>query len=152
MTKLPYGRGGSPLQNLIIRGHKHTYLSVFQTSTSFDSGDLYLQKKMSLKGSALQILTRCSNLCFKIIKNFENKKIYPKPQKGKIVNFKRISNSSSQINFNLSLNSIYDNIRMLDAPIYNKASFKIKNKVIEFKDSKLINNKIYAKVIIKNEF
>jgi len=152
MTKLPYGRGGSPLQNLIIRNHKETYLSVFKTSFNFDSGDIFIQKKMSLKGSALQILTRCSKMCFRIIKRFEQNKLISKPQKGKIVNFKRISKKSSQINFNKNIKSIYDNIRMLDAPIYSKANLKIKNKIIEFKDSKLINDKIYAKIVIKNEF
>ena len=30
MTDLPYGRGGTPLQNLILRGHKTTKLSAFR--------------------------------------------------------------------------------------------------------------------------
>lgn len=30
MTDLPYGRGGSPLQNLIVRGHKETKLTALR--------------------------------------------------------------------------------------------------------------------------
>ena len=30
MTDLPYGRGGSPLQNLIVRGHKDTKISALK--------------------------------------------------------------------------------------------------------------------------
>src|SRR5689334_14815339 len=30
MTDLPYGRGGSPLQNLIIRGHKETKITAIK--------------------------------------------------------------------------------------------------------------------------
>ena len=30
MTDVPYGKGGSPLQNLIVRGHRHTRLSALR--------------------------------------------------------------------------------------------------------------------------
>jgi len=30
MTDLPYGRGGSPLQNLIVRGYQDTVLTAFK--------------------------------------------------------------------------------------------------------------------------
>src|SRR5690349_7716249 len=38
MTDLPYGRGGSPLQNLIIRGHQETMLSALKCVKVFDAG------------------------------------------------------------------------------------------------------------------
>ena len=41
MTDLPYGRGGSPLQNLIIRGHETTKVSAIKVSDGIDTGDVY---------------------------------------------------------------------------------------------------------------
>jgi methionyl-tRNA formyltransferase len=44
MTDLPYGRGGSPLQNLIIRGHKKTIISAIKCVEEIDAGPVYLKK------------------------------------------------------------------------------------------------------------
>ena len=43
MTDLPYGRGGSPLQNLIIRGHKTTKITALKMIQELDTGDVYLK-------------------------------------------------------------------------------------------------------------
>ena len=53
MTDLPFGRGGSPLQNLIVRGHKDTKISAIQVKDGIDTGDIYLKvciSKMFLIG------------------------------------------------------------------------------------------------------
>ena len=55
MTDLPYGRGGSPLQNLIIRGHKKTKISAIKVSNWIDAGDVYLKSELDLSGSAKEI-------------------------------------------------------------------------------------------------
>ena len=52
MTDLPFGRGGSPLENLILRGHTSTVISAIKCAPELDSGDIYLQKPLSLYGSA----------------------------------------------------------------------------------------------------
>ena len=44
MTDLPYGRGGSPLQNLIINGHKETMMSALRCVQELDAGPIYLKK------------------------------------------------------------------------------------------------------------
>ncbi len=136
MTKLPYGRGGSPLQNLILLNKKFTYLTAFETSNNMDSGNIILQKKLFLNGSALSILKRTSNLCFSIIRDLNNKKIVSHPQKGKIVNFKRRKPEMSEIDFSMNCNNLYNFIRMLDAPIYNKSFINIKKYKVEFYDVK----------------
>jgi len=38
MTDLSYGRGGSPLQNLIVRGYKDTMISALWIEKELDSG------------------------------------------------------------------------------------------------------------------
>jgi len=44
MTDLPFGRGGSPLQNLIVRGIYDTKLSALRVTKELDAGDIYLKE------------------------------------------------------------------------------------------------------------
>ena len=46
MTDLPYGRGGSPLQNLIVRGLTATKLSALRVEVGLDTGPVYLKIRM----------------------------------------------------------------------------------------------------------
>ena len=48
MTDLPYGRGGSPLQNLIIRGIKHTKISAIKVEKDIDAGPVYLKSDLCI--------------------------------------------------------------------------------------------------------
>ena len=41
MTDLPFGRGGSPLQNLIVRGVKATKLTALKMVEQIDAGPIY---------------------------------------------------------------------------------------------------------------
>ena len=41
MTDLPYGRGGSPLQNLILAGKKKTKISAIDVVEEIDAGDIF---------------------------------------------------------------------------------------------------------------
>ena len=43
MTDLPYGRGGSPLQNLIVREKYYTQISAFRVTEGMDEGPIYLK-------------------------------------------------------------------------------------------------------------
>jgi len=50
MTDLPFGRGGSPLQNLIVRGFTHTKLSALRVEKGLDTGDIYLKEDLEQYG------------------------------------------------------------------------------------------------------
>ena len=67
MTDLPYGRGGSPLQNLILLGHKNTKISALKVETGIDTGDIYLKKDLSLNGSAQEIYERANEVIIDMI-------------------------------------------------------------------------------------
>ena len=45
MTDLPYGRGGSPLQNLILDNKQKTMISAFKMTERMDEGPIYIKKK-----------------------------------------------------------------------------------------------------------
>ena len=55
MTDLPFGRGGSPLQNLITRGISKTKISALRCNEEIDAGPIYLKRPLSLHGSAEEI-------------------------------------------------------------------------------------------------
>ena len=47
MTDVPYGRGGSPLQNLIVRGHTETKLTALRMVAEMDAGPVYAKRPLS---------------------------------------------------------------------------------------------------------
>jgi methionyl-tRNA formyltransferase len=142
MTSLPYGRGGSPLQNLIIRGKSHTQVCAFKINDILDGGPIYLRKKMSLKGNALEIYIRCTIITFKMIKKIIKDGINPIAQKGKVVIFKRRMPNESEISKTFSKKKIFDYVRMLDAPGYPNAYIKFGKHKISLRNAKFKGNKI----------
>ena len=62
MTDVPFGRGGSPLQNLIARGIYETKLSAIRCGKELDAGDVYMKRPLSLWGTAEEIYLRAAEL------------------------------------------------------------------------------------------
>lgn len=148
MTDLPYGRGGSPLQNLIKRKHSYSFLSSFECSEGIDDGPIYLKTKFSLKGKASQIFRRVDKIIIKQIIKLSKTEVKKSPQKGKKYIFKRRTPSQS----NLSecepgnLNDWYDHIRMLDCEGYPKAYIEFNGMRIIFDNAKISANELTAKI------
>jgi len=90
MTALPFGRGGSPLQNLIIRGFKETKISAIKCVKEIDAGAIYCQVPMKLDGTADGIYDRADTIIREAMIPFILKhKPEPKPQIGEPVYFER---------------------------------------------------------------
>ncbi len=149
MTDLPYGRGGSPLQNLILNKKKKTMVSAFKMTEGIDTGPIYVKKPLSLDGTAKDIYKRVGEISCEIINWIIKKKPVPKPQSGKAISFKRRRPEQSILLKSTNLSDIHDFIRMLDAPTYPKAFINYGNLKFEFENSKLENGVISAKVKIK---
>ena len=77
MTDLPYGRGGSPLQNLIIKGIYKTKISAIKVDKQMDSGDIYFKEDFDIsEGSAEEIFIKASKITFeKLIPKFLKEEI-----------------------------------------------------------------------------
>ncbi|MCX6158527.1 MAG: formyltransferase family protein [Ignavibacteriae bacterium] len=141
MTDLPFGRGGSPLQNLIARGFKSTKLSALKVTDSIDTGDIYLKKNLNLKGSAQEIFERTNNIISEMIINIIRNSIKPKPQKGKPTYFQRRKPEQSNISQLKNGEEVYNYIRMLDAEGYPKAFLETKYFKYEFTKALLKSDK-----------
>lgn len=150
MTDLPFGRGGSPLQNLILKGIKRTKISAIKVAGGIDAGNIYLKRSLSLDGSAEDIYRRGSKIIFgDMIPYIIKKEPRPKPQRGRITIFKRRRPQDSKIPNKIGLVGIYDYIRMLDAPSYPHAFIETRKLCFEFNKARKIGNSVEAHVTIK---
>ena len=143
-TDLPYGRGGTPIQNLILAGKKKSKITALRMVEELDAGPIYLKKPVSLHGSAQEIYERSSLIVAEMIKDIVIKNPKPRPQKGKITVFKRRTPDQSDLTKNSfkSDEEFYDFVRMLDAESYPKAFIPIGEKRIEFFDVRKKNGKM----------
>lgn len=152
MTDLPYGRGGSPLQNLIVRGIEETKISAIKVDEGLDAGEIYLKENLNLNGNADEILIRASNIIFyKMIPRFLEKELKSEIQSGDVVNFKRRKNEDGQIKEYFELEKIYDYIRMLDGEGYPNAYIKFGKYILSFSRASLKSGEIIADVVIREE-
>lgn len=153
MTDLPFGRGGSPLQNLIVRGIKETKISAIRVEEEIDSGSVYLKEYLSLSGSAEEIYRRAAKIIFnRMIPLFLDNNLQPSIQQGEIVYFKRRKAEESKLEQQMSLEQIYDYIRMLDAEGYPNAYILFGKYKLKFRNARFEGKRIQAEVdIVENE-
>lgn len=121
MTDLPFGRGGSPLQNLIVRGHRETMISALKVEKGIDTGEIYLKNKLSLHGKAINIFERASLIIKEMIEVIIKNNLKPVPQTGIPVVFKRRRAEDGDLKSLEDLTQVYDYIRMLDCEGYPNA-------------------------------
>lgn len=149
MTDLPFGRGGSPLQNLIVRGFKQTQLTAFRCVEELDAGPIYCKTELSLAGNADAIFKEADQLVMKLIFDIIQNKIEPIEQNGEVSLFQRRTPDQGNIQNLNKLNVIYDYIRMLDTQGYPKAFVDIENFKLNFSNARFENNELTAKVVFK---
>ena len=149
MTDLPFGRGGSPLQNLISRGIYETQISALRCVKELDAGPIYFKRPLSLHGTAQEIYMRANviieNMIISLIKNSP----VPQEQSGETVVFKRRNENDGNIDKLETLEKIHDFIRMLDADGYPSAFFETENLRFEFSRASIREDFVLADVVIK---
>lgn len=149
MTDLPFGRGGSPLQNLIARGFNETKISALKVDSGIDTGDIYLKQELSLHGTAQEIFIRSSKIIEKMISTLLLKDLKPICQTGEVTNFERRKPSDGDLSNLIKIDELYDLIRMLDADGYPKAFIDLGEFKFEFsRVNKLSNKSLIADVRI----
>ena len=138
ITDLPFGRGGSPLQNLIVRKIYNTKISALKVKKELDAGNIYLKTDFYIGlGSAEEIFINASSIIFsEMIPYILDNNPVPHEQTGDPVTFKRrIPEESDMMQMDFpSLQGIYDFIRMLDAEGYPKSFIKLGKYKIEFSE------------------
>lgn len=132
MTDLPFGRGGSPLQNLIERGYNETRISALRVEKGLDAGKIYLKRPLSLHGTAQEIFLRSAEQIGDMIVELHNTSIIPTLQVGEPVVFQRRSPEQSNVEDVSEIQKLYDYIRMLDCDGYPQAFIETEHFRFEF--------------------
>ena len=98
-TELPFGRGGSPLQNLIIRGIKDTKISAIKCVKEIDAGDIYMQRYLHIgTGTADEIYDTANRIIREdMIPYILKTNPEPKPQIGEPVYFEKWKCSKADV-------------------------------------------------------
>ncbi len=147
-TPVPYGRGGSPIQNMIVRGHSSTEVAALRMTPEIDAGPVYMGEPVSLLGGGDEVFIRIAKVICGMILNIATAEPSPVPQEGEAVTFRRRTPADSRFPMDGSLEALFDFIRMLDAESYPAAFADIGPWRLEFRRPTLRRGCIEADVRI----
>lgn len=149
---LPYGRGGSPIQNLIKSGYKTSPVNALRMTEDLDGGPIYCSREISLEGTITDIFRRVANAIPELILEITSGKSTPRPQVGLPHFFKRLTPGDSLIPKGVTQRELLDRIRMVDGEGYPPAYIDYGNLKIEFFGAKPDGEQLVASVrIVFNE-
>lgn len=148
MSDVPYGRGGSPIQNHIVLGATDTQLSAIRCVDKLDAGPIYLKRPIALHGTVEEILSRAAALVLEMITEITKTQPVPIPQVGEPTIFKRRTPAQGNLAPLTSLVQVYDYIRMLDGDGYPPAFLETENFRFEFTDGQIKSDAVTAQVRI----
>lgn len=148
-SPLPYGRGGSPIQNLILQGHQAAPVCAIKMTDVLDGGAIYCQQEISLAGTISEIFSRIEAAVVVLIKQILEQRPDPIPQTGEVTLFKRRQPEESKLDLSESLALLYDKIRMVDGLDYPKAFIEHQGCRLEFSQAVLSDDCLEAKVVIR---
>lgn len=146
-SDLPYGRGGTPIQNQIAEGKKATRLTAFRMTGELDAGPIYNKRHLSLEGSLTTIFHHEMRLAGEMIREIVTFEPQPEAQVGEVVLFTRRTPVQSEITGD-TLQEVYNQIRMLDAAGYPAAYFERNGLRYEFHEARLYKDGLTAEVVI----
>ena len=147
---LPIGRGGSPIQNHIVRGFRETKSTAYIMNEKIDAGPILCKRDLDLTGSLEDVFERIIKNNYDLTVQIIESNPKPIPQDdSKAVFFERRKPKDSELQcMDIPIQSLYDFIRMLADP-YPNAFIRIANKKITFKGGELVDNKIRGEYIIE---
>ena len=148
MADVPYGRGGSPLQNLIVRGHRDTVLTALRMTDEVDAGPVYAKRALSLEGTAEAVYVRAGELSLAIAAELVETTPEPVPQEGEPVMFRRRTPNESELPADLGLDGVVDFVRMLDAEGYPRAFLTHGGLRLELSGASRYADRVEARVVI----
>ena len=151
MTDLPYGRGGSPLQNLIEAGRRETRITAHRMTGEVDCGPIYGLAGLGLHGTAEAVYVRATEMSAHLIDSIVANEPEPRPMRDpddRDVRFTRRTPEQSVIPTDGTLDQLHDHIRMLDAEGYPHAFIEYGNLRLEFRRAALYDGRVEADVVI----
>ena len=121
-SKLPMGKGFSPLEWDVLKGKNIIWFTLFEANENFDSGNFYIQKKITLNGTELRDDLKklqskiIFDLCSQFLKKY--KRLSSIDQKGKSYYYPKRTPQDSQLNINKSIKEQINLLRIVDNKNY----------------------------------
>ena len=118
---MPFYRGGSPLQNQIIRGETISAVSIFRIDGGIDTGDILAQEELSLTDTLEDIFQRIVEVGIRMTESILAGDFTIQRQVGhEGSSFRRLTPAMSEISINeldgKSALHLFNKIRMLQTP------------------------------------
>ena len=148
---LPYGRGGSPVQNMMLADHDYTELCAYRMGAGLDDGPVLHRVPVRLYGrTAGQVFEDIAAKCAELIDLMARQGIGEgTPQQGEPVIFKRRRPAQSEVPPGLSPEALDLFIRANDAPGYPPAFVDADGYRVELTGTRLFGDRISAHARIK---
>jgi methionyl-tRNA formyltransferase len=143
---LPFGRGGSPIQNLIERGFSSSPVHALRAVEEMDAGPILTTRQVDLSGSLGEIFSRLGVLVGDMIAELLESPIVAREQEGSVFKFQRRHASASLISGRETSREIYDKIRMVDYEDYPKAHILLGSYKLVFTDAEIDGQELRATV------
>ncbi len=148
-SDLPNFRGGSPIQNQVIRGITKSKVSLFTLASKIDSGEIWLKKNLNLEGNNMnEIFSKIIHSSTNLLNDFIDKYPNIKPHSQNLSEgsyYKRRKPEESCLKKNdlekMSVKTIYNFIRCLTDPYPNAYFEDDKGDKVFFKDVSFIEKK-----------
>lgn len=118
-SSLPKGKGWSPLFWQVLEGKDSIIFTLFSADSKADSGEIYLQKTLSLSGLELYEELRekqaimCEQMCLEFLEGFKNLYLSPKPQIGEPSFYKKRTQEDSELDITKSIESQFNLLRIV---------------------------------------
>lgn len=141
-SKLPKGKGMSPLTWQILENKDRIFFSLIEASDKIDSGVIYFNKKIIIKKTLLfeEIkkiqLNENLKLIEKFIRSFKKNKVKGFKQFGKSSFYRKRTPNDSELNINVSIKKQFNLLRVCDNKNF-PSFFKINGKKYKIFISKL---------------
>ena len=130
-SKLPHGKGWSPLTWQILEGKNSIPITLFEAVESVDSGDIYLQDEMIFEGHELldELHQVQGEKTIALVKKFIEQ--YPvivgQPQRGRESFYPKRQPHDSELDVHKTIAEQFDHLRVVDNQRY-PAYFKYRGK------------------------
>ena len=129
-SKVPLGKGWSPLAWQILEGFNTIPISLFEAVETVDAGDVYMVDYIKLKGHELndEIKHQQGIITIKMVKKYidKYKLMVCVPQKGKETFYPRRKQKDNELNINKSILEQFNLLRVVDNKRY-PAHFYVDN-------------------------
>ncbi len=153
-ANLPYGKGGSPIQNQILDDIISSKINALKMNNKIDAGPIYTSRDITLQGNLFDIWSTIMILTFEIICDIIDNNLVPREQininNEKI--YKRRNNNNIPFQDEISIEKIYNYIRMLDRIDYPDPYIEIGNYILKFSRAQFNGENILCDVKIEKKY